>query len=52
MSKHSEAEKRAAIDRMARRFADESRRQGRPRSHDSVMDLAREIARKHDRKQR
>ena len=52
MSTHKEADKRAAIDRMARRFADDAKHQGRPRSHDSVMDQARDIARKHDRKQR
>lgn len=49
---HSETEKRAAIERLAGRLSDESRKQGKPRSHDSVMNQAREIARKHDRKQR
>ena len=45
-------EKRAAVDRMARRFSEESARQGRKLTHDQAMSAARELARKHDKRER
>lgn len=45
-TKPTTAEKRAAVDRMARRFAEHGR--GRV-THDQAMDRARDIAKRYDR---
>lgn len=50
--KPTTAEKRAAVDRMARRFADESARQGRKLTHDQAMSAARKLARNHDKREK